>query len=131
MSAYLVFIRERTLDAAELEIYWSEIRSTFVGHEVKVLASYGSHEDLEGPATEGTVIAEFPSIEAAKHCTTARHTRRYASIGRKAQSIAGFSFRGCDGCPRRTPAAVQASFISMMEKISRSSFGPLRSGQFP
>jgi uncharacterized protein (DUF1330 family) len=66
MSAYLVFIRERTLDAAELEIYWSEIRSTFVGHEVKVLASYGAHEDLEGPATEGTVIAEFPSMEAAK-----------------------------------------------------------------
>ena len=29
MSAYLVFIRERTLDPAELEIYWSEIRSTF------------------------------------------------------------------------------------------------------
>jgi uncharacterized protein (DUF1330 family) len=66
MSAYLVFIRERTLDAVELEIYWSQIRSTFAGHEVKVLASYGAHEDLEGPATEGTVIAEFPSIEAAK-----------------------------------------------------------------
>ena len=66
MSAFLVFIRERTLDAAELEIYWSEIRSTFVGHEVKLLASYGAHEDLEGPATEGTVIAEFPSMEAAK-----------------------------------------------------------------
>jgi uncharacterized protein (DUF1330 family) len=66
MSAYLVFIRERTLDAVELEIYWSQIRSTFVGHEVKVLASYGAHEDLEGPATEGTVIAEFASIEAAK-----------------------------------------------------------------
>jgi uncharacterized protein (DUF1330 family) len=66
MSAYLVFIRERTLDAAELEIYWSEIRSTFVGHEVKLLASYGAHEDLEGTATEGTVIAEFPSMEAAK-----------------------------------------------------------------
>lgn len=66
MSAYLVFIRERTLDAAELEIYWSEIRSTFAGHEVKVLVSYGAHEDLEGPATEGTVIAEFPTFEAAK-----------------------------------------------------------------
>jgi uncharacterized protein (DUF1330 family) len=33
---------------------------------VKVLASYGAHEDLEGPVTEGTVIAEFPSMEAAK-----------------------------------------------------------------
>jgi uncharacterized protein (DUF1330 family) len=67
MSAYLVFIRERTLDATELQTYWSNIRATFVGHEVKVLASYGAHEDLEGPATEGTVIAEFPSMEAAKN----------------------------------------------------------------
>jgi uncharacterized protein (DUF1330 family) len=49
-----------------IEIYWSEIRSTFVGHEVKLPASYGAQEDPEGPATEGTVIAEFPSMEAAK-----------------------------------------------------------------
>jgi uncharacterized protein (DUF1330 family) len=62
MSAYLVFIREQTLDAGELEIYWSKIRATFAGHEVKVLASYGRHEDLEGSPTEGTVIAEFPLL---------------------------------------------------------------------
>ena len=66
MSAYLVFIREQTLDAAELEIYWDRIRATFAGHQVRVLASYGRHEDLEGSPTEGTVIAEFPSMEAAK-----------------------------------------------------------------
>jgi uncharacterized protein (DUF1330 family) len=66
MSAYAVFIREQTLDAAELEIYWSQVQKTFAGHEVKVLASYGAFEDLEGPPTEGTVIAEFPSMEAAK-----------------------------------------------------------------
>ncbi|WP_249781027.1 DUF1330 domain-containing protein [Bradyrhizobium sp. dw_78] len=33
---------------------------------MKVLAAYGAYEDLEGPRTEGTVIAEFPSMEAAK-----------------------------------------------------------------
>ncbi len=66
MSAYLVFIREQTLDAAELAIYWSKVQPTFAGHEVKVLASYGPQEDLEGLPTEGTVIAEFPSMEAAK-----------------------------------------------------------------
>jgi uncharacterized protein (DUF1330 family) len=66
MSAYLVFIREQTIDARELAIYWSKIRATFAGHEVKVLASYGRYEDLEGTPTEGTVIAEFPSMEAAK-----------------------------------------------------------------
>lgn len=48
--------RERTRDAVELEIYWSEIRSTFAGHEVKVLASYGAHEDLEGPGTEVPIV---------------------------------------------------------------------------
>ncbi len=66
MSAYLIFTRERTLDAEELALYWSKIRATFAGHEVKVLAAYGAHEDLEGPPTEGTVIAEFPSMAAAK-----------------------------------------------------------------
>jgi uncharacterized protein (DUF1330 family) len=66
VSAYLVFIREKTLDARELEIYWRRIRATFAGHEVRLLASYGRHEDLEGSPTEGTVIAEFPSMEAAK-----------------------------------------------------------------
>ncbi|BDI33840.1 hypothetical protein CCAX7_58910 [Capsulimonas corticalis] len=66
MSAYLVFTRERTLDPAELAIYWEEIGATFAGHEVKLLASYGPQEDLEGAPTEGTVIAEFPSMEAAK-----------------------------------------------------------------
>ena len=66
MSAYLIFVREKTLDAAELEIYWREVRATFAGHEVKVLAAYGAHEDLGGTPTEGTVIAEFPGMQAAK-----------------------------------------------------------------
>lgn len=29
MSAYLVSIRERKLDAAEMQIYWRNIRATF------------------------------------------------------------------------------------------------------
>jgi uncharacterized protein (DUF1330 family) len=66
MSAYLVFTREKTLDPREMAIYWQQIRATFAGHQVKLLASYGKHEDLEGPPTEGTVIAEFPTMEAAK-----------------------------------------------------------------
>jgi uncharacterized protein (DUF1330 family) len=36
------------------------------GREAKVLTFYGSHEDLEGASTEGTVILEFPTIAAAK-----------------------------------------------------------------
>jgi uncharacterized protein (DUF1330 family) len=66
MSAYVVFTREETLDKHELAAYLKDVPATLAGHEVKILAFYGSHEDLEGPSTEGTVILEFPSIEAAK-----------------------------------------------------------------
>jgi uncharacterized protein (DUF1330 family) len=66
MSAYMVFTRDKTLDQNELNLYSKEVPATLAGHEVKILALYGRHEDLEGDSTEGTVILEFPSIEAAK-----------------------------------------------------------------
>src|ERR1700731_4396352 len=66
MSAYLVFTREKTLDEAELKIYWDKIRATFAGHQVKVLVNYGRLEVLEGDPVEGVVILEFPTFEAAK-----------------------------------------------------------------
>jgi uncharacterized protein (DUF1330 family) len=66
MSAYLIFMHDKTLDEHQLATYSKDVPATLAGHEVKVLAFYGSHEDLEGASTEGTVILEFPSIEAAK-----------------------------------------------------------------
>ena len=66
MPAYVVFIREKTLDPSELEAYWSKVRSTLEGRPIKVLAAYGRHVTLEGPEVEGVVLAEFPSIEEAR-----------------------------------------------------------------
>ncbi len=66
MSAYAIFTREKTLNQAEMDIYHQLVKATFAGHDVKILASYGPFEDLEGLPTEGTVIAEFPTMEAAK-----------------------------------------------------------------
>lgn len=66
MAAYVVFIREKTLDRAELETYWAQVPPTLEGHPIKVLTAYGRHETLEGPESEGVVIAEFPTIEAAR-----------------------------------------------------------------
>jgi uncharacterized protein (DUF1330 family) len=66
MTTYMIFTREKTLDEHELAAYSKQVPATLVGHEMKVLASYGSHEDLEGPPTEGTVILAFSDIEAAK-----------------------------------------------------------------
>jgi uncharacterized protein (DUF1330 family) len=66
MSAYFIFTREKTIDPAELEQYFREVQATFAGHHHTVLAAYGKHEAFEGDDTEGVVIAEFPSMEAAK-----------------------------------------------------------------
>jgi uncharacterized protein (DUF1330 family) len=66
MSGYLIFVREKTLDAQELAIYSKEVPATLAGHPGKPLAFYGPQEDLEGAATDGTVILEFPTTEAAK-----------------------------------------------------------------
>ena len=66
MSAYLVFTREKMLNQEEMTAYSKDVPATLAGHEAKILALYGGHEDLEGAATEGTVIIEFANSEAAK-----------------------------------------------------------------
>jgi uncharacterized protein (DUF1330 family) len=66
MSAYFVFIREKTLDEGELERFWESVQGAMQGRDIKLLAAYGHHEVFEGPATEGVVIAQFPSMDAAK-----------------------------------------------------------------
>jgi uncharacterized protein (DUF1330 family) len=66
MSAYLIFERDKTIDEKQLATYSKDVPATLAGHEAKLLALYGQHKDLEGAATEGTVILEFPSVAAAK-----------------------------------------------------------------
>ena len=66
MSAYLVFTREKTLDEAELKIYWDKIRATFAGHQVKVLVNYGRHEVLEGDPVEGYRDRGIPELRGGQ-----------------------------------------------------------------
>jgi uncharacterized protein (DUF1330 family) len=66
MTAYAIFIREITHNQAELDTYIAAPNKGLDGLAVKILAAYGSLEILEGPTPEGVVIAEFPTIEAAK-----------------------------------------------------------------
>jgi uncharacterized protein (DUF1330 family) len=66
MPAYIVFMREKTLDKSELETYSSKVPSTLEGRPIKILAAYGRHVTLEGPDVEGVVVAEFPSLEEAR-----------------------------------------------------------------
>ena len=66
MSAYAIFTKVKTIDAAELNAYNDAVRETFKGHNLKILAAYGRYEVLEGPQHEGIVIVEFPSMQDAK-----------------------------------------------------------------
>ena len=84
MSAYLIFTHDKTLDKHELATYSKEDSATRAGPAVKPLVFYGAHEDLEGAATEGTAILEFPSIEAAKawyHSPSYRQAREHRFNG--------------------------------------------------
>jgi uncharacterized protein (DUF1330 family) len=65
MATYIVFTREKTRNAAELETYSEKVGVTLAGHPVGVLAAYGRQQVLEGPEVEGVVILEFPTFDAA------------------------------------------------------------------
>jgi uncharacterized protein (DUF1330 family) len=54
------FSRVKRHSAKFQQRYEKEAQTTVAGHEVKMLAFYGSHEDLEGAPTEGTVIPRVP-----------------------------------------------------------------------
>jgi uncharacterized protein (DUF1330 family) len=66
MTAFIVFTRESTRNASELETYSQNVGPTLAGHPITVLAAYGRHEVLEGPDVEGVVILEFPTFAEAQ-----------------------------------------------------------------
>jgi uncharacterized protein (DUF1330 family) len=96
MSAYLIFTRDKTLNEHELASYLKEVQSTSTGHEAKVLAFYGSHEDLEGASTEGAVILEFPSVGAAKAWYNSPPYRTCVSIVSEGRYIGSHWWLECE-----------------------------------
>jgi uncharacterized protein (DUF1330 family) len=66
MSAYVVFVRDRITDPEEFKTYGQMAPLAREGHEMKALAFYGPSKTLEGPNVDGSVIIEFPSMDAAQ-----------------------------------------------------------------
>lgn len=66
MPAYIMLIREKTLDESRLESYWSKAPPTLDGRPIKVQAPNRCHVTLEGHELKGVVVAEFPSLEVAR-----------------------------------------------------------------
>lgn len=67
MPAYLIALREGPVrDEAALAEYIRMNQEILGEFELKPLAVYGATDALEGDAPDGTVIAEFPSVEEAR-----------------------------------------------------------------
>ncbi|MGA5441561.1 DUF1330 domain-containing protein [Streptomyces griseoincarnatus] len=66
MSAFVVMLRERVTDPAELAAYAGSARAARAGHEVTPLVGYGAIETLEGAPFDGVLIHRFPSAQDAR-----------------------------------------------------------------
>lgn len=66
MTAYAIFIRERSRNMGELQTY-AELVTPLLGDSgATVLAAYGLQDVLEGAAPEGVVMVSFPTMDAAR-----------------------------------------------------------------
>jgi uncharacterized protein (DUF1330 family) len=66
MAAYMIFIRKTLNDPDAMATYTAQVPGSFAGHAVKPLALYGAMEVMEGQESDGVVIAEFPTMDAAR-----------------------------------------------------------------
>jgi uncharacterized protein (DUF1330 family) len=66
MPAYVVMIRDKTLDPAEFATYGQKAKDARGDHKITPLAFYGAHQVLEGADTEGVVILQFEDTAAAR-----------------------------------------------------------------
>jgi uncharacterized protein (DUF1330 family) len=94
MPAFVVFIREKTSNEAEMEIYGKLALPTLVGRPAKPLAFYGTLEVLEGPEFEGAVILEFPSVGEAKTWYESSEYQAAAEHRKAASSFRVFILEG-------------------------------------
>lgn len=66
MTAYVIMIRDRMIDADEMAIYAGLARAARGDNPPRPLAFYGPHEALEGAEADGVVILEFDDMAAAR-----------------------------------------------------------------
>jgi len=65
--AYVIFMKERTRNKAELEAYKQMAPAGLKGHPITIRVAHGRKEIIEGPEFEDLMMLEFPSFEEAKN----------------------------------------------------------------
>jgi len=66
MVAYVIFIKERTRNQAELDLYKQMAPAALAGHPITFRIAHGRKEVVEGPECEDIMMLEFPTFEEAK-----------------------------------------------------------------
>lgn len=66
MSAYLIVLLESVTDPAEVAEYRRIGLPTLEAAQAKFLVRNGKFEMLEGPAPQGVLLLEFPTMEQAR-----------------------------------------------------------------
>jgi len=77
MTAYVIFIKEQTLDQTALDLYAEQAPAALAGIEAEMLSAYQKLEVFEGEQPEGVVLVSFPSFEDA---TRWYHGEAYQAI---------------------------------------------------
>lgn len=66
MTAYVIFIREKLVDADEMAAYTDMAMKSVDGHPINILTAYAPHEVWEGEGCDALLILSFPDGHAAK-----------------------------------------------------------------
>jgi uncharacterized protein (DUF1330 family) len=62
MVAYLIFIKERMHNQAELDLYKEMAPAALAGHPTAFRIAHGHKEVVEGPDFENVMMLEFPTF---------------------------------------------------------------------
>lgn len=66
MSAYMIFIRDKMLDANQYVQYLQTAAPTLAAYGGEILVLNGANQSLEGAPIDGAVILRFPDMTAAR-----------------------------------------------------------------
>ena len=66
MVAYVIFIKERTHNQGELDLYKERAPAALAGRPITFRIAQGHKEVVEGPDFEDMMMLEFPTFRAAR-----------------------------------------------------------------
>ena len=66
MAAYVIFIKERTRNARELDLYGETVPAALAGHPITFRIAHGHKEVVEGPDFEDMMMLEFPTFRGGE-----------------------------------------------------------------